>query len=195
MYCMECGNEIATEAMFCNKCGARQVIVNPLQDVQEKNYPSRQQNIENTEFNYSGFWRRFVALIIDSVILAIVGAIIGGVLGAIIGFILGFNGVDIPTIKTITSVVGGMAGLVLNWIYFTAYESSSKQATLGKRMMGMYVTDINGQRITFAKANGRYFGKILSGLLVCIGFVMAGFTKKKQGLHDIMASTLVIQRN
>jgi uncharacterized RDD family membrane protein YckC len=57
--------------------------------------------------------------------------------------------------------------------------------------LGLVVTDLDGQRISFGKASGRHFGKIISSLILCIGFIMAGFTERKQALHDIMAGTLV----
>lgn len=143
---------------------------------------------------YAGFWKRFLAIIIDTIILSIAGAIIGGIVGFIIGAILGASGTDLKTIQGISAVIGGIIGLVLNWLYFTLLESSSKQATFGKMALGIIVTDLNGSRISFGKANGRYWGKIVSGILLCIGFIMAGTTLKKQALHDIMASTLVTNK-
>jgi uncharacterized RDD family membrane protein YckC len=72
-------------------------------------------------------------------------------------------------------------------------ESSSAQATIGKRIMGLRVMDLEGQRIGFAQASGRFFGKIISGLILDIGFIMAGFTERKQALHDMIAGTLVVK--
>jgi uncharacterized RDD family membrane protein YckC len=71
-------------------------------------------------------------------------------------------------------------------------ESSSKQATLGKMALGIIVTDLEGQRISFGKATGRHFSKIVSGIILYIGFIMVAFTEKKQGLHDMMAGCLVV---
>jgi uncharacterized RDD family membrane protein YckC len=73
-------------------------------------------------------------------------------------------------------------------------ESSSWQATLGKKILGLRVTDLAGNRITFARASGRFFGKILSGMILGIGFLMAGFTARKQALHDILAGCLVLRQ-
>jgi uncharacterized RDD family membrane protein YckC len=73
-------------------------------------------------------------------------------------------------------------------------ESSSSQATIGKMLMGIKVTDMDGKRITFGRASGRFFGKVLSKLILYIGFIMAAFTEKKQGLHDILAETLVLNK-
>jgi uncharacterized RDD family membrane protein YckC len=86
---------------------------------------------------------------------------------------------------------GGMSAL--SWIYFAGLESSSIQATVGKKLLGLKVTTISGKRIGFLRASVRYFGKILSRLIFMIGFLMIPFTKKKQGLHDMIAQTLVLK--
>jgi len=80
------------------------------------------------------------------------------------------------------------------WLYFALMESSSKQATLGKMALSIIVTDMNGNRLTFGRATGRYFGKIISGMILMIGYIMAGFTEKKQALHDIIAGCLVVNK-
>ncbi len=81
-----------------------------------------------------------------------------------------------------------------NWLYHTAMESSRYRATLGKLAMGSIVTDLNGNRISFARANGRFFGKWISSAVFNIGYLVAAFTEKKQALHDILAGCLVIQK-
>ncbi len=89
---------------------------------------------------------------------------------------------------------GGVLGAIVigaSWLYEALMESSSYQATLGKMIFGMKVTDLNGNRIDFLRATGRHFAKIVSGLLLCFGFIMVGFTERKQGLHDMLAGTLV----
>jgi uncharacterized RDD family membrane protein YckC len=83
---------------------------------------------------------------------------------------------------------------MLSWIYYASMESSSWQATLGKKILGLKVTDLAGNRISFARASGRFFGKILSGMILGIGFLMAGFTQRKQALHDILAGCLVLRQ-
>jgi uncharacterized RDD family membrane protein YckC len=82
--------------------------------------------------------------------------------------------------------------LLLPWLYFAIMESSSRQATLGKMALGIVVTDISGRRISFARATGRQLGKIISGMILYIGYLMIAFTQRKQGLHDIMAECLVV---
>jgi len=78
-----------------------------------------------------------------------------------------------------------------SWLYEAFMLSSPYQATLGKMIFGMKVTDLNGNRISFARATGRHFAKWLSTLILWIGFIMVGFTDRKQGLHDMLAGTLV----
>tara|TARA_B100001245_G_C22536040_1_gene269160 strand:- start:219 stop:485 length:267 start_codon:yes stop_codon:yes gene_type:complete len=86
------------------------------------------------------------------------------------------------------------SSLIYWWIYFAVMESSPTQGTLGKMAIGIKVTDLEGSRISFGRASGRHFGKLISGLILQMGFVMVAFTKKKQGLHDKMASCLVVNK-
>jgi len=84
--------------------------------------------------------------------------------------------------------------VIVQWLYFAGMESSTRQATFGKAAMSLRVTDGNGQPLTFGHATGRFFAKIVSGMIpLAIGYIMAGFTAKKQALHDMIASTLVLR--
>ena len=127
-------------------------------------------------FRFAGFWMRFAAALIDGIILCIAGAITGGLAGIIVGAMVGRTGF----------------GILIGWLYYALMESSETQATLGKMAMGIKVTDLNGGRISFGRATGRHFGKIVSVIILFIGFIMAGWTQKKQALHDIMAECLVV---
>ncbi len=128
-------------------------------------------------FQYAGFWLRFLALVIDSLIFMLAGVILGFIIGTTGG---SAKSIDIPF-------------LIASWLYYALMESSHKQATIGKIVLGISVTDLSGNRISFGRATGRYFAKIISGVLLSIGYIMAAFTAKKQTLHDIIASTLVIK--
>ncbi len=86
-------------------------------------------------------------------------------------------------------------GILFGWLFYSAFESSRFQATPGKAILGLKVTNENFESIGFGQASGRFFGKILSGLIIGIGYIMIGFTKKRQGLHDQMAHTLVLKEN
>ncbi len=82
--------------------------------------------------------------------------------------------------------------IAMGWLYFCYMESSESQATVGKQAMGLKVIGRNGERITMLNATGRYFGKILSAIILGIGFIMAGLDSRKQALHDKVADTFVI---
>jgi uncharacterized RDD family membrane protein YckC len=86
-------------------------------------------------------------------------------------------------------------GLLGTWLYFALLESSEWQGTAGKKVLGLIVTDMNGQRVTFMRATGRHFSKIVTSFIpLGIGYAMAGFTQKRQALHDMIASCLVLRR-
>jgi len=123
---------------------------------------------------YAGFWRRGAAYFMDGLVLLIPAWIIGWVLHD----------------NAVLSFVGQ---LVLYWLYTALLESSATQATLGKKMFGTKVTDLEGGRISFLRASGRYFGMFLSALILGIGFLLAAFTAKKQALHDMLAGCVVVR--
>ena len=138
---------------------------------------------------YAGFWRRFVAYLIDYLIIG-AGAFI---VGFVIGIIAGASGAD--------DVEGGWRAAIYvvtiagYYLYYAFMESSANQATVGKIALGLKVTDEVGNRISFGRALGRTVAKILSALILFMGFVMAGFTDRKQALHDKIAHTLVVKRS
>ena len=131
---------------------------------------------------YGGFWLRVWSVLIDSVIIFTVS----GLLGALFGGDDFFSSREAFGSGDLVSLIGG-------WLYFTLMETSKYQATLGKQALGLKVTDVMGNPLTFGRASGRHFGKILSTITFLIGFLMAGFTPRKQALHDLMAGTLVVR--
>lgn len=133
---------------------------------------------------YAGFWKRVAASLIDGLILMVAGFIVGFIFGMVYGAATGgVKGVE---------PIGNLIGIVMGWLYSALLESSPRQATLGKMALGIKVTDLNGNPISFAKATGRHFGKIISVLTLLVGFIMVGITERKQGLHDMMAGCLVV---
>lgn len=143
--------------------------------------------------NYAGFWIRVAAYLIDYAVLLIAQFIIYSVLGL---SVFGVTSLDPEAAETFTTGVGMIAyGVVIlgSIAYFVVMESSSKQGTLGKMAVGIIVTDTDGNRITWLRALGRYFAKILSGIILLIGYIMVAFTDRKQGLHDMICGTLVIK--
>ncbi|MCH8540668.1 MAG: RDD family protein [Opitutales bacterium] len=135
---------------------------------------------------YAGFWKRVVAAIIDGFVLLPIGLIAG----AFLGFAAAGSGASHEGME----LMGNMLGVLIGWLYHALMESSHRQATLGKMAMGIVVTDLNGQQISFGRASGRFFGMYLSAFIFLIGFIMVAFTAKKQGLHDILASCLVVNQ-
>ncbi|GIM44478.1 hypothetical protein DNHGIG_00270 [Collibacillus ludicampi] len=141
---------------------------------------------------YAGFWLRFVAYLIDAILL--------WVCSFILSFIFGVSAIGMAALTHDPNTTLGPLMLyewilfVGTWLYFALMESSTKQGTLGKMALGLRVTELNGQRITFGRATGRYFAKIISSILFLIGYLLAGWTKKKQGLHDMIAGTLVVRK-
>jgi uncharacterized RDD family membrane protein YckC len=190
MFCTRCGAANADLARFCSGCGS------PLDPVAAPIASAPRVYTATPTFRYSGFWRRFVAMMIDGFVFTPIAIALLASTG-IFGIIL-HSGEDFESVGAAMfglSVLGMLLLLsVGSWLYHTVMESSRYQGTLGKLALGSIVTDLNGQRISFARANGRFFGKWLSGAIFNIGFLMAAFTEKKQALHDIIAGTLVIQK-
>lgn len=160
--------------------------------------------IEEPTPRYAGFWLRLAAFIIDSFILQLAGGIIAlPIILTMVGGIIAASQQPETTTKVlgIISVVAGsilllvLIFLTIGWLYYAIMESSTPQGTLGKMAVGIKVTDMQGNRITFARATGRFFGKIISKMILYVGFIMAGFTEKKQALHDIMADCLVVRKD
>jgi uncharacterized RDD family membrane protein YckC len=178
MLCPKCGTDNVNYASYCAACGTQIAAVTS----------------QVASEDYAGFWRRFIALIIDSVLLTVVGAIGGGIVGGIVGGMIGYSENNVASHITMITVLSYVVSLVSNWLYYTLMESSERQATLGKMALGLVVTDINGGRISFGQANIRYWSKIISSIILLIGYIMAAFTEKKQALHDIIASTLVVEK-
>lgn len=145
--------------------------------------------------NYGSFLRRLAALFIDSLLLGVVNQILQSVTG--IGTRMQEHILDDPEdMSGLISIAGPIwaVGFAIQLVYFAYFESSEKQATFGKMALGLVVTDENGDRITFGKAAVRYVAKIVSGLILLIGYLMQPFTAKKQALHDMIAGTLVFKK-
>jgi uncharacterized RDD family membrane protein YckC len=151
--------------------------------------------------NYAGFWRRFVAILIDIIIIGTLQFVVIAPILAAIGIgVSNSSAMDtadpvamVATIAAVFSTVG-IIGQVVQILYFTLMESSKYQATIGKLALGLIVTDMNGGKLDFVKALIRNVSKIVSGIILAIGYIMAAFTEKKQALHDIIAGTLVVKK-
>jgi uncharacterized RDD family membrane protein YckC len=128
---------------------------------------------------YAGFWRRVAAALIDGILVGIVSGIVTAIAGGI---------------SDDARVIAQILLFVAAYVYYAGMESSAYQATVGKIALGIQVTDLDGNRISFLRALGRNLAEILSALILLIGYIMVAFTAKKQGLHDMIAGTLVIKK-
>jgi uncharacterized RDD family membrane protein YckC len=141
--------------------------------------------------HYAGFWRRFAAVFIDGII----AGLIIGFFRVFIGFLLANQDPTLTEVDIdIIDIVLRLFDIVVGWLYYAIMESSPLQGTLGKLALSIKVTDLEGRRISFLRATGRHFAKFVSACILYIGFLMAGFTEKKQALHDMIAGTLVVCR-
>jgi uncharacterized RDD family membrane protein YckC len=154
---------------------------------------------------YASFGARFVALIIDSLVVGCLNFIVVAPLMTFLGLGVASqiqDGGAVSEEQAIGMVAGFIAAIfsamiavwVISLLYFSLMESSKTQGSLGKMAMGIKVTDLEGQRISFGKAFLRSIGKVISQMIMYIGYIMAAFTEKKQALHDIIASTLVVKK-
>ncbi len=139
--------------------------------------------------DYAGFFQRFIAVIIDGIITGVLGVLIGLILGIALAAAGQAEAVASGQYDAIFNAIGALVGLN----YYAYFESSAMQATPGKKLLGLAVTGVDGNRIGFFRAFGRNLGKYLSLLILMIGFLMQPFTPRKQALHDMMAGCLVLR--
>ncbi len=150
---------------------------------------------------YGGFWIRFLALIIDGIVVGLIMSpftfafIIAMGLGARRS---GMEPGQPPSPEMLAAIMVPLVlisfiSILIKWLYEALMTSSSKQATLGKMVCRLKIIDLHGQRLSFLHATGRHFAKYISSMTLLIGYIMAGFTERKQALHDLIAGTLVIR--
>jgi uncharacterized RDD family membrane protein YckC len=216
VYCSKCGAAMADGAAFCSNCGqgfpvavaARAPILSasvaaPMEGGAAA-IPAYAGYAAVPRVEYAGFWLRFLAFLIDNVVMGVAFVLIlipliflTG-LGGFIGTIHpdeDFNDVGIFMLIGLIFLAATVS-LVFTWLYHALMESSEWQATVGKKVLGLVVTDMAGQRVSFWRATARHFAKIITNMVPAfIGYIMAGFTEKKQALHDMLAGCLVLRRN
>ena len=148
------------------------------------------QNQSEGTYQYAAPIKRFAAMFIDGIVVGAVSFPIGFIVGLVVA--ASMQGKDPDGIQVVAQILGNIVGILISWLYFALMESSPKSATLGKMALGLMVLDTDGYPISFGQATGRYFGKILSALPCYAGFIAAFFNEKKQGWHDSMANTVVV---
>ncbi len=198
MYCSKCGALMADGATFCSACGQA------FSTAAVMSRPMSPQASVAPRAQYGGFWLRFLAYLIDGAVIAIGVCVVAIPLFILTG--LGaylseihpdedWNNTGIGAIIAVFFLFA-TASLVATWLYHALMECSEWQATVGKKLLGLVVTDMEGRRVSFGRATGRHFAKIVTNMVPAfIGYIMAGFTDKKQALHDMIAGCLILQRS
>ncbi|MGA7918834.1 MAG: RDD family protein [Candidatus Acidiferrales bacterium] len=221
MYCSKCGTQLPVGSAFCNTCGnptgdsPAAAIEPPLGlgggALPANSAPSSVRPYDSLPLAayaiplsaYAGFWLRFLAYAIDGVLMGIVFGILVLLWVAIVGIdyframFEDFRGdnPEFPVALIGAILLLSVASTLGTWLYHAWMESSQYQGTLGKMALGLTVTDLQGRRVGFGRATGRFFAKIITGLVPFgVGYMMAGFTEKKQALHDMIANCLVLRK-
>jgi uncharacterized RDD family membrane protein YckC len=196
-FCNKCGAQNPAGAQFCSRCGTPATptpgAISGAPGSTNASYPPAtpyQAIVPVAGAGYGGFWIRVVAAIIDAIIVRVVASPIHLFFGGLglAGAMSGHHHIGLGLLGGGVTVIATLFG---SWLYEAFMESSSYQATLGKMIFGMKVTDLNGNRISFERATGRHFAKWLSAMILGVGYIMVGLTERKQGLHDLLAGTLV----
>ncbi len=212
MFCSKCGSNLAPGSAFCQVCGTAAPTSSAVSASPPAGSPMATPVdaaavsphwLPPATRAFAGFWLRFVACLIDG---ALLGAILGAVFIPIL--LLGGFGAALQSMATrdhqpdpaaifafassIALFVG--ASVLAGWLYYAYFESSEWQGTVGKKVMNLVVTDLEGNRVSFGRASGRYFARFITKLIpLGIGYILAGITEKKQALHDMIASCLVLR--
>ncbi len=152
------------------------------QDPEPSPFPARE------PLPYAGFLRRLGAYLVDSILLGIPTVLLLEALRLPSPDMQELMAAPLQELAILVTAV-----YVIQWPYFAGFEASGWQATPGKRLVSVRVTDVDGDRVSFARASARYYGKVLSEALLAIGYLMIVVTEKKQGLHDMLADCLVLQ--
>jgi uncharacterized RDD family membrane protein YckC len=212
MFCSKCGTNLAPGSAFCQVCGTAAPTSAAMPAIPPAGSPTATPVaaaavsphwLPPATRAFAGFWLRVVACLIDGVLLgAVLGAIfipmflLGGVGAALQSMARRDHQPDPAAIFAFASSLALFAGasVLAGWLYYAYFESSEWQGTVGKKVMNLVVTDLEGNRLTFGRASGRYFARFITKLIpLGIGFILAGITEKKQALHDMIASCLVLR--
>jgi uncharacterized RDD family membrane protein YckC len=215
MFCTRCGVQVVEGNRFCQACGQEVGVAvtaaEPAEVPASAAFPPVAASsapvyaTARAPLPYAGFWERVAAYLIDGLILGIPF----GILVVILIFLFGGFGVMMHRRNRVDPAeamafaapmfslffLGMLIFVALQWLYFAGLESSERQATFGKSVMSLRVADSEGRRLSFGHATGRFFAKIVSGMVpFAIGYIMAAFTARKQALHDLIAGTLVLRK-
>ena len=181
MFCSRCGTWLADEAASCPLCG---LVLRP-GAMPHATPPAAPATAILEQVTYAGFWRRFCALLIDVIVTYFPIATVRALLG------LPASGSFDPLLPA--AWWAALFEVGIDWLYAASLISSPWRATLGQAVMDLHVTDLNGDRVSFARATARYIAQILNLLTFGIGIVMQVFTPRRQALHDLVSGTVVVR--
>lgn len=193
--CSNCGNPALPDGKFCLFCG--DVLAEPLGKASPiaGHSNSKLQSNEPTPEppEYAGFWLRVWAGAIDVILEALAALLLTLVVDLAMRIIGPHYGLSRITASYVTGIAFIMVLTIGAWLYCAFSESSTHRATLGKRIVGLQVVTASGDRLSFGQATVRHFMKFLSLFTAAVGFMMAGWTKRRQALHDMPSDCVVIR--
>ena len=207
--CENCGKELPEGASFCAQCGTPLSVAQigpvhvPAAPPPVDAIPGPQRfALPQVRPSYAGFWLRAVASVIDRVILSFIFVLMASFRPAMFLILPDPKTQLIPpaTLQEFLRSVpqptsaGYLVLLLLMWIYYASFEASSWQATPGKKVLRLYVTDLSGRPITFSRATFHNIGRLISEMTFWLGYIPAGFTEKKQAFHDMIAGCVILRR-
>ena len=199
MFCSRCGATIEGTPSYCRNCGAPVAAVAAATPAFAGAGTAGALPVSAAPATYGGFWRRFWATMIDGIVLNVATFPVSLIVSLPMSSRFeNLRGEDLSP-DHIAALMGTWALLaafatVISWLYFALLHSSPRQATVGMMALGIQLTDLQGRRVSFARATGRLFASFLSGMTLFIGYLVMLFTERRQTLHDLIAGTLVMRK-
>ncbi len=213
MLCPKCGRDCGDKLQLCDDCQALRALHEPPPAASRQHVePAAAESVaqdyaDASQYDYAGFWLRVCSSLLDSAIVSLFTSVLLQLTLQLVSWrldwILAYFTPRFDARNVFLAIALGYVGalfaamvvlFIASILYFILFECSSFQATPGKMITGTVVTRLNGERVSFLRATGRYFGKIISMLLFGVGFLMPAFTAHRQTLHDMMAGCVVRKR-
>ncbi len=192
--CPSCGNPLLPDGQFCLFCG--DVLQGPPATASSSVLPHTESIavvLQPRPLEYAGFWLRVWAGSIDVALEALVALLVIAIMDVTMRIISPRFGLSPITARYVTGIAFIIVLAIGAWLYCAFAESSSWRATVGKRIVGLQVVTSSGGQLSFGQATVRHFMKFLSLFTAAVGFMMAGWTKRRQALHDMPSDSIVVR--
>jgi uncharacterized RDD family membrane protein YckC len=192
--CSSCGNPVLPDGQFCLFCG--DVLQNHPSSVRAPAAHSPKSQVTAAaprSLEYAGFWLRVWAGAIDVLLEAFAALLVTAIVDIAMKIFSPQFGLSPITARYFTGIVFIFVLTIGGWLYCACSESSAWRATVGKRIVGLQVVTSSGGQLSFGQASVRHFMKFLSLFTATVGFMMAGWTKRRQALHDLPQDCLVVR--